>query len=143
LTSNLVPLVWFWKNAIRTKIPFMKHLMIALAATAVFTSCGNKQEKTAAATETQAPAPIVIEKKVYVPVKTQPVQQQQATANKKGWSKAAKGTVIGAGGGALIGAVVSKKKVQGAIIGGVVGGGTGYAIGRGEDRKDGRVQPRN
>lgn len=66
---------------------------------------------------------------------------QPAAAEKKGWSKAAKGTVIGAGSGAIIGAVVNKKnRAAGAVIGGVVGGGAGYGIGRAKDKKDGRVQ---
>ncbi|MFZ4930253.1 YMGG-like glycine zipper-containing protein [Chryseobacterium sp. Mn2064] len=66
------------------------------------------------------------------------------TANKKkGWSKAAKGTVIGTVGGAAAGALIAKKnRGLGAVIGGVVGGATGYTIGRSQDRKDGRVQPR-
>jgi hypothetical protein len=60
-------------------------------------------------------------------------------AKKKGWSKAAKGTVIGAGGGAVLGAVVNKRnRAAGAVIGGVVGGGVGYGIGRHLDKKDGR-----
>ncbi|MFL5808329.1 MAG: glycine zipper 2TM domain-containing protein [Flavisolibacter sp.] len=59
---------------------------------------------------------------------------------KKGISKAAKGAIIGGVGGAIAGAVINKKnRVAGAIIGGVIGGGGGYAIGRGMDRKDGRV----
>jgi len=59
---------------------------------------------------------------------------------KKGWSKAAKGTAIGAGTGAVAGAIISKKKGVGAVIGGVVGGAGGYIIGRKKDKKDGRVQ---
>lgn len=61
----------------------------------------------------------------------QPVQ-------KKGWSKAAKGAVIGGVGGAVVGAVVSKKKVKGAVIGGVVGAAGGYILGRSKDKKEGR-----
>lgn len=57
---------------------------------------------------------------------------------KKGWSKAAKGAVIGAGAGAVGGAIISKKKGLGAVIGGVVGGAGGYIIGRSKDKKDGR-----
>lgn len=57
---------------------------------------------------------------------------------KKGWSKAAKGAVIGAGTGAAAGAILSKKKGTGAIIGGVIGGAGGYIIGRSKDKKDGR-----
>lgn len=59
---------------------------------------------------------------------------------KKGWSKAAKGAAIGAGTGAVAGAIISKKKGAGAIIGGVIGGAGGYIIGRGKDKKDGRVK---
>ena len=64
-------------------------------------------------------------------------------AKKKGWSDAAKGTAIGAGVGALGGILIDKKDGRGAIIGGLAGAGAGYAIGRAEDRKSGRVQPRN
>lgn len=59
-------------------------------------------------------------------------------AKKKGWSKAAKGTAIGAGVGAIGGAIISKNKGLGAVIGGVVGGAGGYIIGRNKDKKDGR-----
>lgn len=69
--------------------------------------------------------------------------EASAPAKKKGWSEAAKGTVIGAGAGALGGALIDKKKGRGAIIGGVVGAGAGYLIGRDKDRKSGRVQPKN
>lgn len=61
-------------------------------------------------------------------------------AKKKGWSDAAKGTVIGAGVGALGGVLIDKNNARGAIIGGLAGAGAGYAIGRAEDRKSGRVQ---
>jgi hypothetical protein len=48
--------------------------------------------------------------------------------------------VIGAGAGAVTGAIISKKKGKGAVIGGLIGAGGGYIIGRKEDKKDGRVQ---
>ncbi len=58
----------------------------------------------------------------------------------KGWSHAAKGTAVGAGSGAIIGAVVNKDhRVEGALIGSAIGAGTGYLIGRAKDRKTGRV----
>lgn len=61
------------------------------------------------------------------------------TAEKKGWSKAAKGTAIGGGSGAVLGAVINKKnRVAGGVVGGVVGAGIGYLIGRSQDKKDGR-----
>jgi hypothetical protein len=60
-------------------------------------------------------------------------------ANKKeGWSKAAKGTAVGAGSGAVLGAIISKNKGKGAVIGGIVGAAGGYVIGRKQDKKEGR-----
>ena len=64
---------------------------------------------------------------------------KKAAPAKKGWSDAAKGTVIGAGAGAIAGALIDKNHAQGALIGGLVGGGTGYVVGRAKDRKTGRV----
>ena len=62
--------------------------------------------------------------------------QASAPTKRKGWSNTAKGAVIGAGVGAVTGAVVSKKKAEGAIIGGLagaaVGAGTGAVI---DDKK--------
>ena len=61
------------------------------------------------------------------------------TRVKKGWSKAAKGTVIGATTGAILGAVIDKNhRVAGGVIGGMLGGGIGYGIGRHKDKKDRR-----
>ncbi len=60
------------------------------------------------------------------------VVNQQAPASapqRKKWSGAAKGAVIGAGVGAITGAVVSKKKGEGAIIGGLAGAGLGAGTG--------------
>ena len=59
---------------------------------------------------------------------------------KKGWSSAAKGAVIGAGAGAVTGILVDKKDGRGAAIGGAVGAGTGYIIGRQKDKQTGRAQ---
>jgi hypothetical protein len=66
-------------------------------------------------------------------------QPTKPVAQKK-WSKRAKGAVIGAGSGAILGAVIVKKnRPLGAVLGGVVGGGIGYGIGRTMDKKDGRL----
>ncbi|MBS3913021.1 MAG: glycine zipper 2TM domain-containing protein [Bacteroidetes bacterium] len=51
------------------------------------------------------------------------------TKKKKGLSNTAKGAMIGAGAGAIAGAVISKKKVKGAVIGGVVGAAAGAGVG--------------
>lgn len=61
------------------------------------------------------------------------------STKKKGWSDAAVDATAGGLGGAVIGAAVSKNKVEGALIGGAVGAGGGYIIGRASDRKSGRV----
>ena len=46
---------------------------------------------------------------------------------------------LGAGGGAILGAVINKRnRAVGAVIGGVAGGAVGYGIGRTMDKKDGR-----
>lgn len=58
----------------------------------------------------------------------------------KGLSHAAKGTIVGAGTGAITGAILNKDhRGTGAIIGTVIGAGAGYLIGRSSDKKTGRV----
>jgi hypothetical protein len=86
--------------------------------------------------------------KTTVIYKTVPAKRTTSTAStippiqpakKKGWSKAAKGAVIGGAAGAAAGAIIVKNnRALGAVIGGVVGGGVGYGVGRGMDKKDGR-----
>jgi hypothetical protein len=62
-----------------------------------------------------------------------------AAPAKKGWSKTAKGAVIGGVVGAGAGAVINKQnRAAGAVIGGVVGAGAGAVIGHDMDKKDGR-----
>ena len=62
-----------------------------------------------------------------------------ATPKKKGWSKAAKGAVIGGVAGATAGAIINKRApAVGAVVGGVIGAGAGYEIGKSKDKKDGR-----
>lgn len=78
---------------------------------------------------------------------TEQQNYEQANSNEsasipkdKGWSHAAKGTVVGAGTGAITGAILNKDhRGTGAIIGAVIGAGTGYIIGRSTDKKTGRV----
>lgn len=63
----------------------------------------------------------------------------RTVTQKKGWSKAAKGAVIGGVAGAAGGAIINKKnRAVGAVIGGVLGAAGGYGIGRGMDKRDGR-----
>lgn len=116
----------------------MKKAIIVIAAAVFFSACRDR-EKTSAAAEANQQKPVVVEKVKYVPVQNTPAT---STASKQGWSKSAKGAVIGGAGGALVGATVSNNKAAGAVIGGAVGAGTGYLIGRGEDKKDGRIKPK-
>jgi hypothetical protein len=62
--------------------------------------------------------------------------QAPATHKKKGWSAKAKGAVIGAGAGAVTGALVDKKKGRGALIGGLLGAGAGTGVGALIDNKN-------
>jgi len=66
-------------------------------------------------------------------------QYPTKTSVKKGWSRKAKGAVIGGGGGALLGAVIGKhNRLASGAIGGALGAGLGYIIGNELDRKHGR-----
>lgn len=56
------------------------------------------------------------------------IESGTETKKKKGWSGAAKGAVIGAGTGAVAGAII-KKNAGGAIVGGIIGAGAGAATG--------------
>ena len=88
-------------------------------------------------TTTTATRPVIVHK--YYTVNKATPAVQPVTKKKKGWSKAAKGTAIGAGAGAAAGALLVKNnRALGAVIGGVVGGGVGYGVGRSMDKKDGR-----
>lgn len=58
-----------------------------------------------------------------------------AAKKKRKMSNVAKGALIGAGVGAITGAVVSKKSGKGAIIGGVIGAGAGAGTGAIIDKK--------
>ena len=74
---------------------------------------GNSYEapNTVAAENNTAPAPA-------------PVAQK-----KKGWSHTAKGAVVGAGAGAITGAIVNPDRVKGAAIGTLIGAGVGAGTG--------------
>ncbi|NSL85796.1 glycine zipper domain-containing protein [Chitinophaga solisilvae] len=48
---------------------------------------------------------------------------------KKGWSHTAKGAVVGAGAGAITGAIINKDRVKGAAIGTLIGAGIGAGTG--------------
>ena len=52
-----------------------------------------------------------------------------AAPEKKRWSAKATGTLVGAGVGAITGAMVDKKKGEGAVVGGVLGAAAGLGTG--------------
>jgi hypothetical protein len=59
-----------------------------------------------------------------------------AQAQQRRFSPQAKGTVIGAGGGAILGAVINKRNRKvGGLIGGLAGAGAGYAVGKHIDNR--------
>jgi hypothetical protein len=69
----------------------------------------------------------------FTEVKSQ--ETRTVVKHKKGWSHRKKYGVIGAGAGAVTGAIVSKNHATGAVVGGVVGGAGGYLLGRHKDKK--------
>lgn len=94
--------------------------------------------------EKAKPVVHVVRKTSTTPTYRSPVMRSESqnaakTTAKKGWSKAAKGAVIGGVVGAGAGAIINKRnRGAGAVIGGVLGAGGGYVIGRQMDKKDGR-----
>lgn len=52
-----------------------------------------------------------------------------AERRKKGWNHTAKGAVVGAGTGAITGALVNKKRGEGALVGTLIGAGVGAGTG--------------
>lgn len=109
-------------QAVAPTTPTAKQQAPARKNQATVASSSNSQGNTPAATEESGNA-------------TQPAGEPA----KKGWSKTAKGAVIGGVVGAGAGAVINKKnRAAGAVIGGVVGAGAGAVIGNEMDKKDGR-----
>jgi outer membrane protein OmpA-like peptidoglycan-associated protein len=75
--------------------------------------------------------------------KTNTSTSTDTTTQKKGMSKTAKGGIIGAGGGAVVGGLIGKaagNTAAGAIIGAAVGGTTGALIGRHMDKQAAELQ---
>jgi Na+-translocating ferredoxin:NAD+ oxidoreductase RnfD subunit len=157
-TVFLVLLTTTLKNRLKSNI--MKKVFYATAILIAFASCKSKQtmdetkvlaafkdsvelaefkkwKQEQAAIKTATP---VVQKETKV-VYRNAATTSTTTAKKKGWSKSAKGAVIGGAGGAVVGAVVNKRnRAAGAVVGGVIGAGVGYGIGRAEDKKDGRIK---
>lgn len=135
----------------------MKFSSIVLSATLLITACNSDEAaRTAGLQTTDSTAIAEKAQKAIQPVakKTQPTSQDGAASSrsevittesantaeaKQGWSKTAKGAVVGAVVGAGTGAVVNKRnRAVGAVIGGAAGAGAGAIIGNELDKKDGR-----
>lgn len=136
----------------------MKQIFLALATSAVLFSCHNsadqaaieaaKQEAVDSVTTANAIKQQVIdsmkEVKAAARERHAAVASQSSSANtstseapattttttkKKGWSHTAKGAVVGAGAGAITGALVNPDHVKGAAIGTLIGAGVGAGTG--------------
>jgi YMGG-like Gly-zipper len=102
----------------------MKNLFLyASFLTLLLTSCKNTNEQASTLADQKQKVVdsmnLVMEKQKII----DSMNQEVAKAEKE------KGAVIGAGVGAATGAIVSKKKGEGAIIGGLVGAGVGAGTG--------------
>jgi hypothetical protein len=141
---------------------FLSFITIAAAIAVVVTACKNNpgtilqvsNMDTAGFAQFQSwkvingQGPVAVSKTVAVNKKravnktgsmTSATTNNAMVAKKKGWSKAAKYSVIGGGSGIILGAVINKRnRVAGGAIGGAVLGGLGYLFGRIQDKKDGR-----
>ena len=121
----------------------MKNIFILSAAFLVI-SCNNNSKVAGVkdyleATPSKASHSVKVETKETTTSNTVSSESANTAKEKTGWSKTAKGAVIGGVVGAGTGAVVNKKnRAAGAVIGGVVGAGAGAVIGNEMDKKDGR-----
>ena len=121
----------------------MKNYLILSAAVLVI-ACNNNSKVAGVKDSVETTPPKAshsakVETKETTTVNTATSESANTAKEKTGWSKTAKGAVIGGVVGAGTGAVVNKKnRAAGAVIGGVVGAGTGAIIGNEMDKKDGR-----
>ncbi|WP_119080504.1 glycine zipper domain-containing protein [Chitinophaga alhagiae] len=133
----------------------MKQLLTALAAVSILASCGGNADT--AAIESARKATIdsmnaIAAAKQHVIDSMNAVKANRTKAAsfnshentaaapvtetaaapapaKKKWSHTAKGAVVGAGAGAITGAIVNKDRVKGAAIGTIIGAGVGAGTG--------------
>jgi len=134
----------------------MKNVILTFSAAILLLSCKDTKNETLVMEDKQETIDsmnVVMEKQKMELAKQKSIDSMQAIAGRqqarssrvtsnavaatpaaeqkrKGWSGAAKGAVIGAGVGAVGGALIDKKKpAQGAIIGGLAGAGLGAGTG--------------
>jgi len=122
----------------------MKRIILVPVILFVFAACKNNDAKVESAatdnTGQSTPASSKNDEMKSEESKSQPSQASATTAEpakKKGWSNKAKGTVIGAGTGAVVGAVADKNhRARGAVVGTAIGAGVGYIIGDNVKKKN-------
>jgi len=125
----------------------MKYVIVLFSAGIVLMSCNNKAAREA---EIKMAKQHVVDSMRAVAAKKRTIdsmrmveahhaqvnnQPAEAEKKKKGWSGTAKGAAIGAGTGAVAGAVIDKKHGEGAVVGGLIGAGVGAATGAVIDSK--------
>ena len=138
----------------------MKKIFVVIALSSVMFACNNKAKEEAALKQQQAEKELAVKavkdslrldsfKKAEIVKKEQAAEAQRqaelAAARKAGARSSRSYASSGSSTSSSYGGTqpTAKKKGRGAIIGGLAGAGGGYLIGRGEDRKSGRVQPKN
>ena len=127
----------------------MKKIILILSATVLFAACKQKsltnaaslQEQLDSIKQAQQAAPVTVTQPAY---RTRTVYRstpaQTTTVQKHGMRRATKNALIGAGVGAVGGAVIAgdHNRVKGAVIGGVLGAGGGYIYGKQREKKKGK-----
>jgi hypothetical protein len=136
----------------------MKAMISMLLTVSILTACNTHSDKQEAALKAQQRTidsmKIAMEKQAIVDSmnniiaeqreheKWEEISKNEATSHnkavatapapapaKKRWSHTAKGALVGAGTGAITGAIVNKKRGEGALIGSVIGAGVGAGTG--------------
>lgn len=131
----------------------MKKIMLILSATALFAACKQKNLTNAASMQEQldsiqqAQKAVPVETYTTTTTRTVPVYRTRTVyrsypshttvVQRHGMRRATKNTLIGAGVGAVGGALIGHS-VKGAVIGGAIGAGAGYLYGRHREKKYGR-----
>lgn len=125
----------------------MKKIILILSATALFAACKQKNLTNAASLQEQLDS---IKQAQQATTVTQPAYKtrtvyrstpaQTTVVQKHGMRRSTKNALIGAGVGAVGGAVVAgdHNRVKGAVIGGVLGAGAGYIYGKHREKKKGK-----
>ncbi|MCF0074447.1 glycine zipper family protein [Dyadobacter sp. CY261] len=141
----------------------MKAIMSMLVVASILTACNKHSDNQEAALKAQQKTidsmKVAMEKQAIVDSmnnivaeqrereKWEEIKKNEASSNnkavatapapapaKKKWSHTAKGALVGAGTGAITGAIVNKKRGEGALIGSVIGAGVGAGTGAIVDR---------